>query len=239
MAEKGSKCQKQNHFAVCCPSDTRKRVNNVDHQEEHIDYSESDTEYLVNVVKQVSTLEQDKKSQSGPIYVEMIVVDTKQPVKLQVDCGAEINVISKRYIPKVTLKESSMTLQMWNNMTKKTIWKTRLSVRNSDNNKKYNIEFQVVKEGRTPLIGRKAAEDMKLITANYDSFRQLNNVSEQDILNEFNYVISVDDNSFGTLSGTVHVTADATAEPTVISPKREIERETREPSQQWCHPRSR
>ena len=77
----------------------------------------------------------------------MIIVDTKQPVKLQVDCGAEINVISKRYIPNMMLEESSMTLQMWNNMTTKTIGKTRLIVRNSENNKKYNIEFQVIKEG--------------------------------------------------------------------------------------------
>ena len=105
-------------------------------------------------------------------------------------------------------------------MTTKTIGKTRLIVRNSENNKKYNIEFQVVKEGRTPLIGRKAAEDMKLITVNYDNFRQLNNMSEQDILNEFNDVISVDDNSLGTLPGKVHFTTDANAEPRVVSPKR-------------------
>ena len=96
----------------------------MDHKEEHSDSSESDTEYLVNVLKQVSTLEQDNKSHSGPIYVEMIIVDTKQPVKLQVDCGAEIKVISKRYTPNVTLEESSITLQMWNNMTTKTIGKT-------------------------------------------------------------------------------------------------------------------
>ena len=61
---------------------------------------------------------------------------------------------------------------------------------------------------------------MKLITVNYDNFRQLYNVSEQDILNEFNYVISVDDNSLGTLPGTFHFTTDAIAEPKVVSPKR-------------------
>ena len=38
-----SKCHKQNHFAVCCPPDIRKRVNSVNHQEEHSDSSESDT----------------------------------------------------------------------------------------------------------------------------------------------------------------------------------------------------
>ena len=181
--KKCSKCHRQNHFAVCRPPDIRKRVNNVD-QEEHSESSESDSEFLVNVVKQVSTMKQDKKSHSGPIYVEMIIVDTKQPVKLQVDYGAEINVISKIYIPNVTLEESSMTLQMWNNMKTKTFGKTRLIVRNSENNKKYNVEFQVVKEERTPLIGRKAAEDMKLITVNYDNFKQLNSVSEKDILSE-------------------------------------------------------
>ena len=218
--KKCSKCHRQNHFAVCCPPDIRKRVNNVDNQEEHSESSESDSEFLVNVVKQVSTMKQDKKSHSGPIYVEMIIFDTKQPVKLQVDCGAEINVISKRYIPNVMLEESSMTLQMWNNMTTKTIGKTRLIVRNSENNKKYNIEFQVVKEERTPLIGRKAAEDMKLITVNYDNFKQLNSVSEKDILSEFCDVISVDDNSLGTLPGTVHFTTDVTVDPKVVSPKR-------------------
>ena len=46
------------------------------------------------------------------------------------------------------------------------------------------------------------------------------NVSEQDILNEFHDVISVDDNSLGILPGTVHFTTDATAEPKVVSPKR-------------------
>ena len=192
----------------------------MDYKGEPSESSESDPEYLVNVVRQVSTLEQDKKSHSGPIYVEMIIVDTKQPVTLQVDCGAEINGISKRYIPNVTLEESSMTLQIWNNVTTKTIGKTRLIVRNSENNKKYNIELQVVTEERTPLIGRKAADDMKLITVNYDNFRQLNSVSEKDILSEFSDVISVDDNSLGTLPGTVHFTTEVTLDPKVVSPKR-------------------
>ena len=93
---------------------------------------------------------------------------------------------------------------MWNNLTTKTLGKTRLIVRNSENKKKYNIEFQVVNGERTSLIGRKVAEDIKQIAVNYDNFRQLTNVSEQDILIEFNDVISVDDNSLSTLPGKVH-----------------------------------
>ena len=45
--KKCSKCQRQNHFTVFCPPDIRKRVYNVDNQEEHCESSESDPEYLV------------------------------------------------------------------------------------------------------------------------------------------------------------------------------------------------
>ena len=61
---------------------------------------------------------------------------------------------------------------------------------------------------------------MKLITVNYDNFKQLNSVSEKDILSEFCDVISVDDNSLGTLPGSVHFTTDVTVDPKVVSPKR-------------------
>ena len=45
-------------------------------------------------------------------------------------------------------------------------------------------------------------------------------MSEKDILGEFCDVISVDDNSLGTLPGTVHFTTDVTVDPKVVSPKR-------------------
>ena len=84
----------------------------------------------------------------------------------------------------------------------------------------YMIEFQVVKVERTPLICRRAGEDMKLIIVNYENFRQLNSVSEKVILSEISDVISVHDNSLGTLPGTVHFTTDVTVNPKVVFPKR-------------------
>ena len=123
----------------------------MDYHEEHSD--SSDPEYLVNVVNHVSTVEQDNKSHSGPIYVEVIIVDTKQPVKLQVDYGEEINVISKKYIPIVKLEESSMTLQNnWNNLTTKTIGKTRLIVRNSENKLNITSNFKLLTEKELRLL---------------------------------------------------------------------------------------
>ena len=59
---------------------------------------------------------------------------------------------------------------------------------------------------------------MKSITVNYANFRLLQNVTEQyTILNEFYDVISVEDNTFGTLPGTVHVTTVITGEVKMVS----------------------
>ena len=149
----------------------------------------------------------------------MIIVDTIQPAKLQVDCVSELNVISKRDIRNTGPEESSMTLYTWNNVTTKTIGTTRLIVRNSENKNKYNIECQVVKQEITPLIDRNAAEDNKLITDNYDNFQQLHNGPEQDILTNFNDGISVDYNTFVTAASTLHFTTYSTAEPKVMSPQ--------------------
>ena len=87
-----------------------------------------------------------------------------------------------------------MTLKMRRGITgQQSQSERRLILRNAENRNKYNVTSQVVMEERAPLVGRKAAEDKKLISVNYDIFRQLHDASE------VNDVISVDDNKFGTL----------------------------------------
>lgn len=47
---------------------------------------------------------------------------------------------------------------------------TRVVLRNPKNRKKYSVEFIVVKENLTSLIGAQAAQHMKLITVNQENF---------------------------------------------------------------------
>lgn len=217
-----SKCNKRNHFSVCCPPHLQKKVHAVDRDIERDDNS-SEEEYLVSVVNDISQLKTDQlnlKEKKGPIYAEMILLSSQKTVKFQVDCGAEVNIISKKYVQDVALEASNITLQMWNGETSKVCGKVRVSIRNSENKKKYSVEFQVVNEDRTPLISRKTAESMNLITVNYDNFKLLHGVTENNFLSEFSDVITNNSNSLGTLPGTVHFTVDKHAEAKTVAPRR-------------------
>ena len=81
------------------------------------------------------------------------------------------------------------------------------------------MKFVVVEAELTPLLSRKAAEKMKLITVNYDKFESINGVVEgqQDVLKAFPDVFNGD---IGTLPGSVRLTIKPNAEPVLRPPKR-------------------
>ena len=105
---------------------------------------------------------------SGPIYAKMELKDRN--VKFQVDCGTTVNVTSQKYVHNESLEKSDTKLTMYNKTTLKPICKCRIIMRNPTNGKKFSVLFEVVKEDLMPLLSRKAAEQMQLITVNYDKF---------------------------------------------------------------------
>ena len=56
---------------------------------------------------------------------------------------------------------------MYNKTNIQPVGKCQIVIRNPVNRKKYRVEFQVVSGNLNPLISRRAAEKMKLITVNY------------------------------------------------------------------------
>ena len=91
-------------------------------------------------------------------------------VKFQIDCGASINIITEALIGKSVITSTSKRLVMWNKTEITPLGATRMVLRNPKNQKKYSVEFVVVKENLTPLIGAQAAQHMKLITVNEENF---------------------------------------------------------------------
>ena len=89
------------------------------------------------------------------IYTEMQINDKR--VKFQNDCGATINVINKRQAGS-NVTPSSKMLNMWNGTEVKPFGTTRLLVRNPKTKKKYSIEFVVVPDNLSPLIGARTAQ---------------------------------------------------------------------------------
>ena len=145
-----STCKKRNHFSVKCPRNTS--GNKVHSVEEHTLYS-SDEEWIKSV----------RTPNGSQLKCKMIVAGRE--IVFQTDTGATVNILPARYATDV--KPSTRTLQMWNNTTAIPMGTSRLSLRK--NRKKYSVEFMVVKEDRTPLIGLKAAEQMGLVKVNNDN----------------------------------------------------------------------
>ena len=106
-------------------------------------------------------------------------------------------------------------------MQRLSLGKCRLHLVNPVNNHKYEVEFQVVEENLTLLLSRKAAERMKLITANYANIKQLHVVGRANcdaITDEFKTVF--EGSSIGCLPGTVSLKTEDGARPVQCPPRR-------------------
>lgn len=99
-----------------------------------------------------------------------------KPVKLQIDCGATVNILSKRHLDGLPLPPETVQLQMWNGSTIQALGRCKLRTRNVKTGQKFNVHFVIVEEELTPLLSRNAAEKMGLITVNYNHFKHVNAV---------------------------------------------------------------
>ena len=204
-------CGKKNHWKgseVC----ERKAIHTVAKDSDSQD-SDSDIATIDALTAQINGV----NAKSKPIYCEM-TVNSKQ-IKLQIDCGATVNIIPQSKIGKTPVDPTTITLEMWNKRKMEALGTCRLPVTNPKNSRKYMVKFVVVQEELTPLLSRKAAEKMKLITVNYDNFESIRGVAEipKNILEQYPDVLN---GELGTLPGTVHLTMEPHAEPVIRSPKR-------------------
>jgi hypothetical protein len=118
---------------------------------------------------------------------------------------------------------------MWNDSELKPLGTTRLIVRNPKTEKKYSIEFVVVPDTLTPLIGARTAQQMGLITVHEDKFvsvappererkPKIKKIGTTEQL--ITHHADVFSKELGTLPGTVHLQVDENAEPTITPARR-------------------
>jgi hypothetical protein len=146
---------------------------------QNYDSSDSSSEEFVLTIQQVNEVETQK--------ITAIMKINKQLVEFQLDNGSTVNILPNHIYRKLcddhdgrNLRKSNVTLVMFNKSETKTLGKTRLSVRNPRNKKKYNLEFEVV-EGKQlhAILGIKAIQAMDLITVNHDEFLSRREVQEE------------------------------------------------------------
>ena len=208
-------CGIKNHFKASKKCKKNKSLHSL--QQYESDYSDSEESVDISSVTigNVSAV----TSENSPIYCEMEV--NSNPVKLQIDCGATVNVLPKCHTKGLEIRPEIINLQMWNKSSMQALGKCVVKVRNPVNRKKFNVDFVIVEDGHlTPLLSRKAAEVMELISVNYENFAQVNIVSKVDLTQTYPEVFQ--STKPGKFPGTkVHLSLETDAEP-IIRPPRTI-----------------
>ena len=157
--------------------------------DDNSDNSSTDTEELYCLDVVVNKCDKANK----PVYCEMLVGEqSDKSVSFQIDCGATVNVLPSKYVSNSDIikddNSQKVTLKMWNGTMVDSIGTYRIKVKNPKTGKKYRAPFVLVKNDFTPLISRKTAEDMGIITINYEIFKPVHIVQDNscaDIRSEF------------------------------------------------------
>ena len=168
-----------------------------------------------------------KSSFPSEVYTEMLV--DEKAIKFQVDSGASANILSTKHIGEDGVTPTGHVLRMWNGAEVRPLGTRRLVLRNPKNNKRFSVEFVVVREDLTPLLGARAAQHMGIISIHDENFKispsprkyqpEVKSITSSEALIE--QFADVFDRKLGTLAGTVHLEVDTTVKP-VITPTRRV-----------------
>ena len=217
--KKCSKCGQMNHYAVRCPRN-RKKIHQIAEDSEDSDDSELKLleAYCVNSVS---------LGKGNQIYAELHVCD--KPVKLQIDCGATVNILPKSLIGNLKMSPTSTLLQMWNRAIVKPLGEAKVPITNPVTGDNYLCKFVIVSDnhGFVPLLGNKVSQKMGLITVNSDLFKRVASISSEpvDPVRTFPDVFNED---LGQLPGPATLTVDPNITPE-IAPNRRVPEALMEP----------
>ncbi|KAG1688819.1 hypothetical protein GQR58_007942 [Nymphon striatum] len=183
-----NKCKKQNHFEAKCK--LNRSVNQVGEQ----DGSDSDSAWIDNVY-QINAV-----TKSDQILCKMKL--NNQSITFQVDTGAAVNLIPLKYTSNCDIKPTSKMLKLWDDTPIKPLGVTRVSLLNPRTSKKFNVEFVVVEESLTPLLGLRASTAMNLVKINEKQMERVATVSVEDSFSD------IFDGNLGKLPGIVGLKVD-------------------------------
>ena len=204
-------CGEKNHFPAS--TECKGRSVQVVRDDYASDSSTSSTGTISTITVELCHDVNSAQSQHPLIYCEMLIND--KPVRLQIDCGATVCILPKRYLKNLEVRPEIVNLQMWNKSSVKALGKCKIHVKNPVTNEKFKVDIVIVNEAFTPLLSRNAAQAMGLITVNYGNFKVVNGIStaSHSYIHHFPAVFK---DTPGILPGKrVHLTVEDGATPVV------------------------
>lgn len=215
-------CKRMNHFAaseVCSMNKKKKsqQVNKVSQAQESSSESEEpddDVEWISNIIREECDSVNSIGSSHRDIMCRMLVNGRK--VTFQVDTGARINTLPENLA--INISPTTRKLKMYNQMHEDAIGTTRMVVSNPKNDKKYSMEFVVVKDHLGPIIGLKAAEQMGLISVNEENVDRIASIGASSPFARYEEVF--DPNKLGSLPGIQTLKVDESVKPVLMANRR-------------------
>ena len=175
-----------------------------------VDESHSESDDCSDVEWVNCTTFVDEANKAKDIKCKMLI-DGKS-ITFQIDTGATVNTLPVSFAKNV--QKSNKVLSVWNNSIQKPLGVCRRIIVNPRNNKKYSVEFIVVDEGLTPLLGKKASVQMALIEVCDSNFERVCTLNVGDKYKD------VMQNKLGTLSGVQHLNVRDDIHPVVMPDRR-------------------
>ena len=227
-----SSCGTPNHFAVKCgkkSSDSKKPSQKSKHRKVHQladsdDASYSSEEEILSVSSQNAVNTVEMSEFKSKIFAHIEIEDVL--VKMQVDSGASCNVLPHKFLPKDTVVDTTeVKLTTYSKASLKVLGVAKIQLRNLKNQKKYRVQFVVIDEHYTPLLGSTSAQETGLIT-----------IQHENILNVYETVVKTDCQGLtmeevtasysdvfkglGCMEGALHLEVDMTVAPAIMPPRR-------------------
>jgi len=117
-----------------------------------------------------------------------------------------------------------MKLNTYSKTNLKLLGMAKVSLRNPKNKKKYRVEFAVIDEDYTLLLGSSAAQQMRLITVQKENILQVSECIAQNSYQELDMkkiTASYHDvvTGLGCMEGTLHLEVDKSVPPPIMSPR--------------------
>ena len=123
---------------------------------------------------------------SGKLFAHLLL-GSDHLQKFQLDTGATANIIPQHVYKKACrdhhmtrLKPCDISLVMFNKSTTKVMGKALIEVLNPKNGARYEVEFLVVREDFTPLIGVKTLQTMNLIEVKSENIAIVNDEEKKE-----------------------------------------------------------
>ena len=229
MGKKCRFCHKLNHFSKMCllrKGQKKRHHKGIHSLDDYDSYSSDNTEYetsssdntdydydryeYVNMLSE----EKDIHRLSDDWTVKSIIYE----IQMQIDTGAKCNVISQNGLKqmkiKTALKKTESKLRSYSGHTIKPLGSIKLLC--YFNNNIYEIEFQVIEQNATTILGSETCQKIGLIQRMYIVEKSVKITDNYDIQNEYSDLFL----GIGRLPGIHKIHIDHNITPVVHPPRR-------------------